>query len=185
MHEVVAEAAVNQRCVDAAGGHWDVPQSLCVDVASRRSRKDGVQYRVGVHRSAEAVQSTAAGPNNPHPHVVSTVAQAGVQLAHSLNVWKRPSRQTHVLEPEEATSGRKRHARKPYGAVLQCPRVAVDYTVGAFLRLPLDELNPTSSAELWSGVQQHVQSHPFASVGMTAQLGSFTRPLLDFSRVRG
>jgi hypothetical protein len=84
--------------------------------------------------------------------------------------------------------GRRRRARKPYGAVLQCPRVAVDYSLGGLLRLPLDALeaggDAGSGAELWKSVQQTVQSHPFASVGVTAQLGSFTRPLLDFSRVR-
>ena len=86
--------------------------------------------------------------------------------------------------------GRRRRARKPYGAVLQCPRVALDYSLGGLLRLPLDSLDTAggsgsgSGAEPWKSVQQTVQSHPFASVGVTAQLGSFTRPLLDFSRVR-
>jgi len=91
---------VNERCVDAAGGHWDVPESLSVDLSSRRRRKDGLQYRLGVHRSAEPVQAAANGghPNNPRPHALTTVAQAGVQLASSVNVWKRAPRER---EPEE------------------------------------------------------------------------------------
>ena len=95
---------MNERCVDAAGGHWDVPESLSVDLSSRRRRKDGVQYRLGVHRSAQPVQAEAAGghPNNPRPHVLTTVAQAGVQLAASVNVWKRAPRDR---EQEEAATG--------------------------------------------------------------------------------
>jgi hypothetical protein len=96
---------VNERCVDAAGGHWDVPESLSVDLSSRRRRKDGVQYRLGVHRSAQPVQAAAAAgghPNNPRPHALTTVAQAGVQLAASVNVWKRAPRER---EPDEAATG--------------------------------------------------------------------------------
>ncbi|KAK3284675.1 hypothetical protein CYMTET_7687 [Cymbomonas tetramitiformis] len=165
LHEVTAEAAINERCVDAAGGYWDLPESLSLDCTSKFDRSP-LSYRVGLQKRRK-VRTNASCDEEPERCIA---AQAAVQVQHKACFWRRAA--------QAATPKGTATRRPPYGAVLETPRLALDMGVGALLSCPIS-----------SGVQDRlvgikgVSVGQFGHLGATLQLGSFSRLLCDYTKV--
>mmetsp|Transcript_21407 Transcript_21407/g.29732 ORF Transcript_21407/g.29732 Transcript_21407/m.29732 type:complete len:530 (-) Transcript_21407:76-1665(-) len=97
MHDLIAECALNERCIDAAGGHWDVPHSLSLDVASHPHPEKKYSYRLGVHKAGTAsMASDSSSRSCPTSQVADqlvgqlvshTHAQAAIQFTRSKDIW--------------------------------------------------------------------------------------------------
>ncbi|KAM1018862.1 hypothetical protein ACFX2I_040311 [Malus domestica] len=55
-HDITLEAAWPELFVDHKGKYWDLPESISLDMSSLVS-ESGLQYRIGVHKNIQAVNS--------------------------------------------------------------------------------------------------------------------------------
>ncbi|GBG69050.1 hypothetical protein CBR_g3748 [Chara braunii] len=185
-HQLTLETAFHERCVDREAHYWDVPRAVSLDLASVRAPA-GIRYRVGVHKISEAVQScdkSRSAKPVPQGALPGTRAQAAMSIEREISVWK------------DRAKLHEKKARRPYNLFAARPQITIGGIVGglvsmrlwavdsaqAVLGRPVHKLQlvPASLAPL---AGNRVSADLFASLGATAQFGSFERPFLDHTSV--
>lgn len=186
-HHLIMEAAWHQCFVDREARYWEVPQAVSVDVVSARPTA-GLRYRLGVHQSA-GVPVESGGEVRarkvPLGALPGTWFQAAASLEKSLNLWKDGLHLRHA-------SG------KPYSVLGTSPHLSISGIVGGLVSASLEPkfenygfrstvryqaLEDSDQQELKPEISQPVSADLFASLGLSAQLGLFQRPVLDFTKL--
>lgn len=164
-HDIVIEAAWNDKCVDRQGRYWNVPETLSLDLVSTGS-SSGLRYRIGVHHitgvSEPIGQVAATVPSGALP---GTHAQAAVSIENEVCIWKDTR---HKL-------------RKPYNLLESHPHATASSIIGGILNANMLVRNGGRRGGF--PLSHGISADAFASVGISVQLGRFQKPFLDFSKL--
>jgi hypothetical protein len=194
-HDVSLEAAWHERAAAGGGAYADVARAAALSVASRR--RGPLRYRLGVVTAQPGTPAAAAG-GAPAPALGvldgfgALHAQAACAIGGNVSFYPRA--------PAAAPDGLRRwpaKKRRPeYSAMPQRARATLGAWVGALGRAPLARAPAGTPAAPQPPQQQHAPLPPplsralaalrgdhyaFASLSAAVQLGSFSRPLLDYT----
>ena len=144
-------------------GYMDGPTSASVSVASRGRR--ALNYRIGARKwlskDLPAFEPAPGGGLRKPPR---KELQAGASFEQQFVLWR--GRRRRKANSTQAQSG--------YTAMPQVPTLSIGGIYGAVARKSLDD-------DYSSGRSVDLQN--FGSIAVHAQVGSFSRPLLDFTSV--
>lgn len=162
-HLIQADVSHRER-YQTAEGYVDGPSHASLALASRGPQL--FNYRVGVRQWLDqTLPSFERAPGGGMRAPPRREATAGVSLEHQMVLWRGERR------PAQA-------GRRPggYAALPQRPCVTVGGLVGAVARVPLMD-----SEGGW--VRGECEGRHMASACVHASLGSFSRPMLDYTAV--
>jgi hypothetical protein len=161
-HVVSMDLSHNER-FQTADGYTDGPTSASVSFASRG--KGALNYRVGARKwlgpELIAFEPVPGGGLRAPPR---KELQAGVSYEQQAELWR--GRRRRKKNSTQAQSG--------YTALPQVPSLTIGGIYGAVWRKSLDEKYQNG---------KDISLRNFGSVALHAQLGSFSRPLLDFTSI--
>eukprot|EP00898_Chlorokybus_atmophyticus_P002157 jgi/Chlat1/2942/Chrsp2S04685 len=202
-HAVVLDAVWNSRFMDASGCYQDVPRLLAGSIASQRNAW-GIRYKAGVYHlqpasdgyesSLNLPEGVLAPPRRSHAHVHN-------QCTPQQHLQLQPTSPTHAqaavtIERKGAFNLRRwrKKTEPPYSLLVTPPGISYGAVVGALARSPINlsksnmrsHFEPPGKSRLLSSTNDgypELSTGVFASVGFGAQLGHFSRPILDFTAV--
>eukprot|EP00250_Pteridium_aquilinum_P013023 c21086_g1_i1 orf=89-1453(+) len=167
-HDILLEAAWNEKCVDRRGKYWNVPEMVSLDFQSHGS-SSGLGYRAGVHQSSGVSSEPSGEAASPLPFgaLAGICGRAAVFWEKKKDMWKDTHNQPH----------------KPFNLLASCPRVTVSSVMGGILTVDSLQGGPRQERFIMKDINPRLSADAFASVGISTRLGHFQRWFLDFSKV--
>lgn len=88
-HDILLDAAWNDKCVDRRGKYWNVGETVSLDLQSHAS-SSGLRYRAGVHRSSGVRSEPSGEPATPLPFgaLAGICGRAAVFWEKEKDLWK-------------------------------------------------------------------------------------------------
>ena len=161
-HVINAELSHNER-FETKKSHVDGPTSASVSLASRGRRM--INYRVMARKwLGTELKPFESAPDGEMQKPPRNEVLGGVSVEQQVILWH--GRRRRKRASTSAVSG--------YTALPQVPTIAVGGIFGTVARKSLDE-------DYTDGDEVRLQN--FASIALHSQIGSFSRPLFDFTSV--
>ncbi|GKA90919.1 hypothetical protein Tco_0812789 [Tanacetum coccineum] len=183
------EAASPGLFVDKDGSFWDVPLNMAIDLASVASSSDsGLSYHVCVNHNSGPPKRFGS-PHDDNAAMVASLqpglsATTAFSLRNNIDIWRSGAPKVKMVQP--------------YDIFLSNPHISAAGIIGGVMTAcfgdnsvrvpPVDGLlNGSCGKGFGLGARRGncaILADSFASVSLSAQLGTFQKMFLDLTRVQ-
>nr|GEW62055.1 protein trigalactosyldiacylglycerol 4, chloroplastic [Tanacetum cinerariifolium] len=188
-HNLTLEAASPGLFVDKDGSFWDVPLNMAIDLASVASSSDsGLSYHVCVNHNSGPPKRFGS-PHDDNAAMVASLqpglsATTAFSLRNNIDIWRSGAPKVKMVQP--------------YDILLSNPHISAAGIIGGVMTAcfgdnsvrapPVDGLlNGSCGKGFGLGARRGncaILADSFASVSLSAQLGTFQKMFLDLTRVQ-